>query len=355
MFSALAGIFVAAVGGDCALSHRLVTVDVASMRSERLPDGAVVMEAEVDPGGPWTEAIPSWRAVTPNSSVLRLELQAVDEGRATKPYVMAVWSQEGERHSVKEQDDADAQVETDVLIVRSPARRLKVRAVLSPGEGGAKPTLEQLRLCLIDGGAKPASREPNRRAWGHVLEPPRRAQMDYPNGSVVCSPTSLSMVLGYWAQTLGRPELDREAPAVEKGVYDSVYQGAGNWSFNMAYAAGLPGMVAYVARFRDLRDLEDWTLAGVPVALSVAYPWLRGEREKGPGCGHLVVLVGFDANGDPVFNDPGRNAVRLTYRRSDLEAAWAHGRNTVYIVHPKTWAIPDGDGTWASGAQGGSI
>ena len=60
-----------------------------------------------------------------------------------------------------------------------------------------------------------------------------------------------------------------------------------------------------MARFRSLADAEPWIAAGVPVGMS--YAWKPGMLTGAPvrsSDGHLGVLVGFDANGDPVVNDP---------------------------------------------------
>ena len=62
-------------------------------------------------------------------------------------------------------------------------------------------------------------------------------------------------------------------------MYDPVYDGYGNWSFNTAYAA-TQGLDAYVACFDNLARVEAWVAAGVPVAISVA--WKAGEPANAP-------------------------------------------------------------------------
>jgi hypothetical protein len=172
--------------------------------------------------------------------------------------------------------------------------------------------------------------------------------MSYPNGKVLCSPTTVSMLLTFWSQQLKRPDLDHDVPDVVAGVYDSNWHGTGNWPFNMAYAGSYPGLRAYVTRLTDVSELEDWIAQGIPVGLSLCYDRLRG---KGPGPnGHLVVCVGFTTNGDVVVNDPGTTLhVRKTFPRKNLIYAWSYSRNTVYLVYPEDAEVPkDRFGHWDS-------
>jgi hypothetical protein len=150
------------------------------------------------------------------------------------------------------------------------------------------------------------------------------------------------MVLGYWAGRIGRSSLDKSVPIVRSGVYDAVYEGTGNWSFNVAFAGSQPGLIGYAARLSGLAELESLTTAGIPVVCSVSWYLLHGEPIQEDEQGHLVVLNGFMPNGDPVFNDPGkRGEVRKTYKRSDFEAAWNHSKRTVYVITPQR-LLPEG-------------
>jgi hypothetical protein len=167
--------------------------------------------------------------------------------------------------------------------------------------------------------------------------------MAYPDGGEVwCSPTSVSMVLGYYGYMPGACA-DRVHAAVE-GVYDWIYDGHGNWPFNTAYAGSL-GYEGYVARFTSLAQAEAWIAAGVPVVVSFAW----GENELAGAAipssnGHLAVLVGFDPAGNPIINDPAAandDSVQRTYNRSEFESLWlGHSGGTVYLIYPVGSATP---------------
>ena len=184
--------------------------------------------------------------------------------------------------------------------------------------------------------------------WNTLLNVPECSQMVYPDGGEVwCSPTSTSMVLGYWNND---PESYPEAceervRAAVDGVFDWVYDGHGNWPFNTAYAA-TQGNEGYVARFTSLEKAEKYVAAGVPVIMSIA--WGNGDltgADIDSTNGHLFVLVGFDALGNPIVNDPAsptNESVQHTYLRSELEPLWLEASGgTVYLIYPQGWSVPE--------------
>ncbi|MCW5942768.1 MAG: C39 family peptidase [Fimbriimonadaceae bacterium] len=325
--------------------HRMILLDSPALA----PVGSELV-VEVGDGRPFDEAVLSWNADTPEGSSLDFYASARAQGRRTKEYRMGLWTPDDRRQSFKGEKDDDGDVDTDTLRLRHAGDRLRIRVRFG---GSTPPVLRRLSVCLTDTQSPAIEREPNRAAWGTVLEVPRRSQMSYPGGNVLCSPTSVSMVLAHWASVLGRPDLDRDVPLVQQGVYDKVWMGTGNWPFNTAFAGSLPGMVGAIARFDDVRTLEEWILAGLPVVTSIAYNPLRG-RPPGSNDGHLVVLVGFTAEGDPVFNDPGRSTeVRQVYKREHFLKAWEESNHTVYLIHPRGKVLPeDALGQWSSPATG---
>lgn len=301
------------------------------------------------PGFAWNEAIVSWNVENPKAARLRVEARAWRGSVPTKWYALGDWSAQGPRGSVEGQKDDDGNVDTDTLVLKAPADRLELRATLKSISGDARPRLRLLTASFLDSKTKTADAPVASEAWGKTIDVPVRAQGDYPNGSVLCSATSTSMLLWHYSRVLNRPELDRDVPEVEASVWDSVYKGAGNWPFNVAYSGSLPGMRAYVARFAGIADLEKWIVAGLPLACSVSFDMLKGAPTGGSG--HLVVLVGFTKDGDPVVNDPARRGdVRHVYKRADFERAWLYSKRAVYVVHPEDAKPPTGgEGRWMEG------
>jgi hypothetical protein len=294
-------------------------------------------------------AIPSWNVETPEGAWIEVRLRARIAGRWTGFYRMAQWDDRAEdsvRRSFPEQRDRDGQVSTDTLALSGPADALQPRLLLH-GANGVLPVVRALRAALSMPGEwrqQPVVFTPRE------LPVPPRSQMSYPHGRRICSPTSITMLLAYWHVRTGAERLapfaDRAAVSelVAPRVYDPVYDGYGNWSFNTAYAAA-QGLDAYVACFDSLARLEPWIAAGVPVVVSVA--WKEGELSNAPiasSSGHLLIVAGFDEHGRVIVADPRaerEEEVRRVYDAAQLEAAWQRNSDGMtYIVHPPGWPVP---------------
>ena len=310
----------------------------------------VLTSPEIKTHVQWDELIASWNAELKPDAYLKVEVRAIYTNRTTKWFSLGLWSVDPAKHpraSVKRQRDSDGDVDTDTLQLKAPAERMQVRVTLG-ATSGKKPKLKFLSLSVLDSKFKPEPCPPNHAAWGKVLDVTERSQMAYPNGGVLCSPTTTSMLLSYWSQKLNRPGLDGDVPEVVKGVYDPAWGGTGNWVFNTAYAGSFRWMRAYTTRLSDITELEGFIARGIPVGLSVCYNRLRGKGREPSG--HLVVLVGFTKTGDAIINDPGTSKnVRKTFPRANLIDAWAYSKNAVYLVYPVNTPLPrDEFGHWES-------
>lgn len=311
-------------------------------------DEIIYTSPEITTRVEWDELIASWNADVPADAWLKIEVRALLPQRATKWFTMGLWSGDPVKHpreSVRRQKGDDGDVDTDTLQLSQPAQRVQMRVTLG---GRKKPKIKFFSLSVLDSRVKSAPLPPNRAAWGKTIEVPERSQMAYENGGVLCSPTTVSMLLAYWSRQLKQPSLDHDVPEVVKGVFDPKWGGTGNWVFNTAYAGSLPGLRAYTARLSDVAELEDMVAQGIPVGLSLCYNRLRG-KSRNPS-GHLVVCVGFTENGDAVINDPGTSKnVRKVFPRANLIDAWAYSKNAAYLIYPERHPLPeDRFGHWES-------
>ncbi len=310
----------------------------------------VIVSPELAPGFDIASAVPSWTAETPSGTWIEIFLRVKLGERWTKWYGLGNWSSSADpftRHSLENEKDEDVEILTDTLNVRgavaASCAQMKIR--LRSFDSSATPVLTSASVVLSNGQKKvysPSVGDP--RYWGKSLDVPQFSQMVYPDGgNVWCSPTSTSMLLAYWNRYTGNPEpYVREAVA---GVYDPVYKGTGNWPFNMAYAA-TRGMKSAVTRLTGLDVAEKYIAAGIPLGMSIS--WKPGELTGAPvekSDGHLVVLCGFDENGDPVVNDPAAKEdrlVRRVYRREEFERVWRlTSGGLVYLVTPPEVEWPE--------------
>jgi hypothetical protein len=295
------------------------------------------------------EAIPSWEASTPPGTWVETLMRVQVNGTWTKWFSLGVWASDYatvRRHSVASQADSVAQVSIDTLRVTSKqaASAWQVKLRLFSADGVATPSVRASAVTVsTPPDSKPTFPAGNPARWNQVLAVPQCSQMIYPDGGEVwCSPTSTAMVLKYWRSDTS--DCEAGVRTALGGVYDWYYRGYGNWPFNTAWAA-TQDFQAHVARFTSFSQLEPWIAAGVPAILSVA--WGKGQLTGAPivsTAGHLLVLVGFDAAGNPVVNDPAaatNTQVRRTYYRSELEPLWqANSSGTAYLIYPRGWTVP---------------
>ncbi len=322
-------------------------------RSQNGGGETVLLSPEIKSPCDWNELVVSWNVTAPAGSYLKIEARAVSKNHTTKFYVMGLWSPDNQafpRTSVSGQKDADGDVKVDTLVLNGPASAVQIRLTLG-GTNGRLPALKFLGLSFCNPKIAPETLPPNRAAWGNIVPTPERSQQSYRGGGGWCSPTSLSMALARWGAISNRADWNLDAPEVAAGVFDHNFKKAtGNWSFNTAFAGGLDGMRAYVTRFSDVSELEDWIAAGIPVIISARYDLLQDGRADDFN-GHLTVCRGFTANGDLVINDPWTDlkteGVRHIYKRANVIRAWATSHNTVYLVYPENVKKPrDRFGHW---------
>jgi hypothetical protein len=305
----------------------------------------VMLSPRITAGMKWNELIVSWNADALAGTFLKVEAQAISPSHKTKFYTMGNWSPDNKafpRTSVRGQKDTDGTVKEDTLALKKCADAAQLRVTLG-GTNGALPSLKFLGLSFCNTKVKPPVHPPDQAAWGKIITTPGISQNAYPEEAGWCSPTSLTMVLQRWSKVLNRPEMDLDVPQVAASVYDDDYHGTGNWPFNTSFAGSFSGMRAYITRFDNISELEDWVAAGIPVIISAPWHMLEPARPN-TGSGHLTVCIGFTKDGDVVDNDPGTNpkkSVRHIYKRKDVIKAWATSHNTVYLVYPVSANIPE--------------
>lgn len=303
-----------------------------------------------EPGFPVDDLVASWSALTRPGAWVEIAAQA----RGTDTWsVLGRWA-DGDHPAYRTSVNGQPDVDTDVWHARG-ADAWRLRVGLFRTQGGTGPTVRML-------GAVVSARPDPLRSRTEPRPPTARTVLDVPcfsqivhrdhGGSGWCSPTSVAMVL---ARYRALPQLRDDHPDpwvdhVANEVFDPAYGGAGNWSFNTAYAAGQTGH-AFVTRFRDLADAEAFVAAGIPLVAAVKYA--DGELTGAPVAGtdgHLLVICGFTEAGDVVVNDPAaptNGDVRRTYHRGELERAWLGGSGgVVYVIHDDGHPLPSrGDGS----------
>ena len=314
---------------------------------EAAGDSAFTSQVHEVAGG-FSAAIASWNTVTPGGSWIEVDLRARIGKRFTRWYDMGRWSADSssnQRRSTKGQRDADASVDTDTLNLNRPAEAIQVRVLPHAGAGGVMPQVSLVAVATNTLAPRSADAFGLPSAPAADLPVPERSQRSAPSspdqfgggGDAWCSPASVSMVMAYWSQALHEPRWDVPVESAAAGTYDPVYDGCGNWPFNVAFASerGLRGWVQRLTRLNDVRQLIG---AGIPVIASIkAAPGeLSGAPYKRTN-GHLLVVRGFTDSGDVIVNDPYAlpGGIRRVYNRAQFAHAWLEGSlGTVYLIAP---------------------
>ena len=304
---------------------------------------------------PWNELVSSWNAQTPPGTWIQVEMKpTLDNGHVAKWYILGRWAYRNDMDfhptSVGGQGDADGYVAIDTFFAKdhdAVSYRLRVTLFRRAGKS-ATPTFTRLSAIASNyrnpKGSFPSQSDMNGEVDlgvpGYSQETHHGEFPQYDNGGEAwCSPTSTSMVVAYWDQMfpgndyaprademLWVPYAEPWVDYTARYVYDYHYNGAGNWPFNTAYAAGR-GLVGDVTMLHNLREAEPFIQAHIPLVASVAWNAnkLEGSDIKSTN-GHLLVIEGFTADGSQVIvNDPASPddaSVKHYYDREQFERAW---------------------------------
>ncbi|MEP6665209.1 MAG: peptidase C39 family protein [Nocardioidaceae bacterium] len=334
-------------------------------------DVATWTSPTITPGFNYSELVSSWNAHTPAGTWIQVAVHGkADDATTSKDYILGRWAEGTDaihRTSVPAQGDDLASVAIDTLIARKKRSLSTWQLTLSlfrKAGTGASPSVTMLgaMASALPDNTKQLPGSPLGGAEGITLNVPTYSQEvhigEYPEfdngGEAWCSPTSTSMVLGYWhtgpsaADLAGIPYDDPQVDYAAANVFDYTYDGAGNWPFNTAYSARYD-LEGFVTRLRSLTEAEQFIKAGIPLVASVSF---KESELMGAGYGtdgHLMVIVGFTANGDVVANDPAshliasNDQVRVVYDRAEFENIWLPAPRSggiVYVVHPSGVPLP---------------
>ncbi len=323
-------------------------------------DGALRL-AEGQTEGTWTSEemdvpafeymVASWSADTPEGTWVEIKARAyVDMYDSWSGWLSwGKWSPYIKRGSANTTEDL-AKVDTDIFTIRGSSgessSRIQFQFVLHSDDPAVTPTLRDVSATLkntLEGQAIPvyypnAGMELPEKV---LLDTPAYSQMrrDSAIGSVICSPTSLTMMLNDRDSSL---DLFPEEVALRE--FDFNYNGFGNWPFTTALA-GTYGYSNY-CHYSDLDFVRQELACGRSVALSVRYanhqggsnPYLENGAANDTS-GHLIVIVGYETidgvdyfySNDAATQPDSKCALRL-YRADQLDACWES--RIAYAVSP---------------------
>jgi hypothetical protein len=310
----------------------------------------------VSPGFGTKTLVPSWNAMTPTGTWVRIEIR-VRRGSTVGSFdTLAQWASGTatiRRSSATTQSDDLASVAVDTLRSRDgafDAWQIQVTLLRKKGSTATPAVASVTGIAAAYSTKTLSATSATTMTSTKVLSVPTYSQMIHRDeftqyaggGEAWCSPTSTIMLLHRWGvgPTAGEYAFASQYrdPWVDHAAvnsYDYRYERTGNWSFTMAYAGRYAD--AYVTRVGSLRDAEAFIRGGIPVGAAIAFD--SGQLSGAPLSstnGHFVAIVGFTSSGDVVVNDPAASSdstVRRTYRRGQFERAWLGSSGGIaYIV-----------------------
>jgi len=325
----------------------------------------------------FTELVASWNADTPAGTWVQIEVHATSalDGHVTKWYVLGNWAYgdaDFHRTSVGLQGDTDGTVSIDTFFAdkKQTMTSYQLRVTLYRAVGSnATPTVTRVGAVASNPESPYVPSTTTMTGTVELPVPPYSQELhrgEYPQydngGEAWCSPTSTSMVVAYWGRGPAPSDYgyvlsdypfttDPVVDYAARYVYDYHYQGAGNWPFNTAYAAHF-GLESEVTQLHSLAEAEQFIKARIPLVISIAFGSgkLDGFFFKSTN-GHLMVISGFEADGDVIANDPASPddpSVRHVYDRTQFEDAWMNASGGIaYVIHPASVALPPSPlGNW---------
>ena len=292
----------------------------------------------------------SWNCETPKGTWIEIQARAFIsyyDDNENSTYEWSDWLSFGKwgthiKRSSKSPDSHLAKISTDEFIIKGnytdTASKIQIRALLHTENTNVTPSIRQFVISYKDNTPRLKNIEiPSDK----IIDVPSYSQYirDKNIGSVICSPTSITMLLNRRNENLIVEE-------TAWSCFDYDYEAFGNWLFNVAFASSL-GYESFV-EYGNLKSLKREIYSGYPVAVSVKYtndinnleyPYI--ENAPITTAGHILVVRGFEKKDGidyVVVNDPAgksNESVTRRYKLSEFESAWHRGSNIMYVIHDK--------------------
>jgi hypothetical protein len=303
------------------------------------PYRAVYTSRVIEADFPFNELVPSWNVDLPEGTGFQTEIRLGRKagGAWTPFYYFGVWGVAARPEQKTIKDDSGV-VEVDTFRSQKVFDRIQYRFTLVTTVPDRSPAIRRVGLSysntLNDAALAAKVRKPvdpgPAPGWTRRLPVPWRSQSTEAEKirHSICSPTSVAMVLQYYG-------VNEPTAKVAEASYDPEYRMYGNWirAVQTAYSFGVAG---YVERFGEWESVKRHIAAGHPLIASIKVS--KGELRNAPyrtSGGHLIVIVGFDNNGNVHINDPAGKTMQAgvtTYAREDVQKIWLNRGGVAYVL-----------------------
>ena len=137
-------------------------------------------------------------------------------------------------------------------------------------------------------------------------------------GGRICSPSSTAMILMSY-------DIDVDVYDFAVRTLDTYWDLFGVWPRNVQHASEY-ALNGSVTRYRDWSSAYEVLDKGGRIAMSLGPPLFSG---------HLVMLAGFDASGNPLVHNPAStNGYGQKYNNTDIAKSWFNKGGISYTMYP---------------------
>ena len=274
---------------------------------------------------PFNRGLPSWNGYVPNdNSSFKVMMRFYDNGWS--PWLVVgfwkanIWTTYGQTSY------SGGEIEIDYVVLNSFHSKWQFRIDMKRTNiNQPSPYLYRLSFFVSDQGTTnnvniPSLVNDNPESIFIDTEHFYQYALDPGIGGNICSPTSVSMVLRSYDIEVDPLQfaIDTFCPYWEIfGIWPRVVQNAAEFGLNGS-----------VTRYRTWSEAREILSQGGRVVMSVGSPLYPN--------GHLIMLAGFDAYGNPISHDPAKsNGYSYVHNKTYLSQSWFNKGGIAYTFFPE--------------------
>lgn len=294
--------------------------------SEGKTDGSVVFAADSSEY-PFDRALPSWNGHSPNDKSSFKVLMRFYKNGWSPWLTIGYWRNNiWPSYGYTSYNNNEIKIDVDYAVLKSYYSKWQFQVVMKrTGSSEPSPSIHKLSLFVSD-----QKTTDNVNITSIVNDKPAAIFIDTEHfyqyaldpgiGGNICSPTSVSMVLRSY-------DIDVDPLQFAKDNYDDYWSMFGVWPKAVQNAAEY-NLNGEVTRYRTWSQAREELAAGGRVVMSVGSPLYPN--------GHLIMLAGFDANGNPICHDPAKSSgYKYKHNKTSLSQSWFNKGGVAYTFYLK--------------------
>ncbi len=299
--------------------------------ADGVPLGTVIFKPDSSEF-PFNRGLPSWNGHVPNdysSFKVKMRFYPISGGiNGWSPWLTVGFWKENiwPDYGIINYNNDEIDIQTDYVVMKSYCQHWQFKVDMKrTSSSHPSPSLHKLSFFISDqkitdsvsisslvSDNPEAIFIPTQHYWQSALDPDI--------GGDICSPTSVSMVLRSY-------NIEVDPLQFARDNYDDYWGMFGIWPRVVQNAAEY-GLNGAVTRYRSWSDAREVLASGGRVVMSVGSPLYPN--------GHLMMLAGFNAAGEPLVHDPAKsNGYGYKHNKRELSQSWFNKGGIAYTFFPE--------------------